>query len=100
MSQLSEFNEGKEDYSNCELFSLVAWDHVSWPGNDFFIGGRMTDDGVKAAATNSMAVMTGVPGIYDSKKFKYLQPDNYTSWRDVVYKNDLSLEVYENLLVY
>ena len=24
-----------DDFSNCELFSLVAWDHVSWPGNDF-----------------------------------------------------------------
>jgi len=40
------------------------WDHVSWPGNDFYGGSRSTDDGVKAAATDSMAALTGVEGRY------------------------------------
>ena len=35
----------------------MAWDYVSWPGNDFYGDLRNTDDGVKAAATNSMEVM-------------------------------------------
>ena len=54
-----------DDFSGCILFSIVAWDHVSWPGNDYFGGSRSTDDGVKAAATDSMAVLTGIEGHYD-----------------------------------
>ena len=50
------YAEANDDFRDCELFSFVAWDHVSWPGNDFYIGFRATDDGVKAAATSSMAV--------------------------------------------
>ena len=46
----------------CELYSMVAWDHVSRPGNDFFGGARATDDGVKAAATDSMRTLTGIAG--------------------------------------
>ena len=45
------YQEPGDDFSQCLLFSVVAWDHVSWPGNDFYIGARATDDGVKAAAT-------------------------------------------------
>ncbi|MCU0781032.1 MAG: hypothetical protein MUF04_08020, partial [Akkermansiaceae bacterium] len=26
----------REFLGNCRLFSFVAWDHVSWPGNDFY----------------------------------------------------------------
>lgn len=37
------------------LFKVVAWDHFSWPGNDFFCNARQTDDGVSAAATSVMA---------------------------------------------
>lgn len=73
-----------DDFSRCTLFSLVAWDHVSWPGNDFFIGSRATDDGVKAAATNSMTVLTGVKGTYDAKCGKYQPPEPFPTWADVV----------------
>ena len=45
---------GDPALADCGLASVVAWDHVSWPGNDFFAGARSTDDGVKAAATDSM----------------------------------------------
>jgi hypothetical protein len=47
------YAEDSDDFSGCLLSSIVAWDHVSWPDNDFFAGSRCTDDGVKAAATNS-----------------------------------------------
>ena len=44
-----------------DLFSVVAWDHVSWPGNDFYAGQRKTDDGVKAAATTAMQIVKTSP---------------------------------------
>src|SRR5262249_44104035 len=78
------YAEGGDDFAGCALFSVVAWDHVSWPGNDFFSGARATDDGVKAAATSSMAVLTGVPGTYDSALAKYLPPQPYATWGEVV----------------
>ena len=86
-SQLSEphaYAEDGDDFSNCLLFSIVAWDHVSWPGNDFFAGARCTDDGVKAAATNSMAVITGVEGRYDPTRGAYLPPPPFHTWQEVV----------------
>lgn len=76
--------EDGDDLSGCRLFSFVAWDHVSWPGNDFFGGARATDDGVKAAATNSMEVMTGVVGSYSTKRNEYLPPVPHRTWGGLV----------------
>ena len=78
------YAERSDDFSACALYSIVAWDHVSWPGNDFFAGSRATDDGVKAAATNSMSVLTGVEGQYDSANGKYQPPQRYRNWAAVV----------------
>lgn len=78
------YAERDGDFSGCALYSLVAWDHVSWPGNDFFGGSRATDDGVKAAATNSMSVLTGVEGSYDPGQGKYQPPQHYRNWEAVV----------------
>jgi hypothetical protein len=87
----SAYAEAGDDFSNCVLFSIVAWDHVSWPGNDYFGGSRCTDDGVKAAATDSMAVLTGVEGHYDPHRGAYLPPASYRTWYDVVRQNGLRL---------
>jgi hypothetical protein len=83
-SPIATDQQDGDDFSACHLYSLVAWDHLSWPGNDFFIDARATDDGVKAAATNSMAVLTGVEGLYDSKQGKYRPPAPYRNWAAVV----------------
>lgn len=83
--------EDGENLNGCRLFSFVAWDHVSWPGNDFFGGSRCTDDGVKAAATNSMAEVTGVQGTYSAKRTAYLPPEPYATWGELVRERGLSL---------
>lgn len=78
------YAEQNDDFSDCALYSIVAWDHVSWPGNDFFIGSRATDDGVKSAATNSMFMLTGVEGEYDLEHGKYQPPKPFRNWHAVV----------------
>jgi hypothetical protein len=78
------YEEEGDDFSNCSLFSIVAWDHVSWPGNDFFAGTRATDDGVKAAASSSMFALTGIEGEYDCAQAKYQPPGTYRNWSAVV----------------
>ena len=101
-SQLCEPQKYEEDgdhFGDCELFSFVAWDHVSWPGNDFYIGSRSTDDGVKAAATNSMTVMTGIEGYYNTTQNTYNPPKEYRNWENVVLKNRIQIEVKDNLFV-
>jgi hypothetical protein len=80
------YAEEGDDFAACSLFSIVAWDHVSWPGNDFYTGARATDDGVKAAATSSMSVLTGVEGIYDPAGGKYQPPKPYRNWNEVVHE--------------
>ena len=94
------YAEDGDDFSGCELFSVVAWDHVSWPGNDFYGGSRATDDGVKAAATDAMAVLTGVQGSYDSQKTQYQPPLPFRTWNDVVIGKQLRLQVAGRLIVY
>lgn len=79
----SAYEESPGEFNSCELYSIVAWDHVSWPGNDFFINSRCTDDGVKAAATDSMFRITGIQGKYDRKTNKYLPPKELGDWRNV-----------------
>ena len=64
LPQLCSPKQYGEDYADCELVSLVAWDHVSKPGNDYWPGARQTDDGVKAAATGTMPALTGIEGVY------------------------------------
>lgn len=93
----SDYAEADDDFADCELFSLVAWDHVSWPGNDFYIGNRTTDDGVKAAATNSMTVLTDIEGRYDTKSFSFKPPADYVNWEDVVFKRQLRLQTRDNI---
>jgi hypothetical protein len=95
----AHYAEGGDNYSDCLLYSVVAWDHVSWPGNDFYGGSRATDDGVKAAATNSMAVMTGVEGQYNQVTHQYDPPVVYRNWASVVRQNKLRMTVRHNLCV-
>ncbi len=99
LCQPEDYAEDGDNFDDYELFSFVAWDHVSWPGNDFYLGARSTDDGVKAAATNVMTVITGIEGSYNSHLYKYCQPAGYETWKDVVWKNKIQLEVVDNLLI-
>lgn len=78
------YQDPADDFSECALYSIVAWDHVSWPGNDFFKGDRVTDDGVKAAASSSMRAITGVEGSYDAVRGMYKPPQPFKTWKAVV----------------
>lgn len=95
----SAYEEPGDDFSRCLLFSIVAWDPVSWPGNDFYAGSRATDDGVKAAATSSMAAMTGIEGHYDQTTGTYDPPSPYPNWEAVVLDNDLQIKVDDRLIL-
>ena len=85
------YAEAGEDFSDLELYSLVAWDPVSWPGNDFWGGARMTDDGVKAAATDLMRVITGIEGQYDPGTHAYQPPAPFQNWEQVARAHRLRL---------
>ncbi len=99
LSHPSVFSEADLDCSKYLLFSLVAWDHVSWPGNDFYAGMRATDDGVKAAATDSMFRLTAVEGHYSRTEQAYLPPEDYWNWNAVVARHSLQLRVKDNLFM-
>ncbi|MFO3428992.1 Dot/Icm T4SS effector MavL [Legionella pneumophila serogroup 10] len=78
------------------LVSIVAWDHFSWPGNDYWGGARQTDDGVKAASTDTMGQVTGATGVYDKKWGRYMPPESFTKdrkgmsdWGDYVRENGI-----------
>lgn len=85
----AQLQDEGDNYADCLLISIVAWDHVSWPGNDFYIGARVTDDGVKAAATDTMYKITGVKGAYCSRSFHYQPPSEFATWEELVIKREL-----------
>lgn len=99
LSTLDQLEDQPNEFDQCQLFSIVAWDHVSWPGNDFYVGSRATDDGVKAAATSSMYGMTGIEGTYDYKLCQYQPPAPYQTWNGVIIQNNLSIQVADNLFI-
>lgn len=84
LASVKDFEEKPDDFADHELYSIAAWDHVSWPGNDFYLGARATDDGVKAAATDLMSRMTGIKGEYSPSSFSYNPPAAHDSWAAVV----------------
>jgi len=87
------YEEEGDDFAECEFFSFVAWDHVSWPGNDFYIGSRATDDGVKGAATDVTRVMTNLNGFYDSYQNKYLPPIGFKNWASLIYQYGIEIDI-------
>ena len=94
-----DYQEPGDDFSDCDLFSVVAWDHVSWPGNDYWAGVRATDDGVKAAATDAMFALSGFRGRYDPETFQYLPPPGVRAWEDLVLEHRLVLRAVDNVTV-
>lgn len=73
-----------DDFCTCRLYSLVAWDHVSWPGNDFNAGSRATDDGVKAAATSALNSLIEIEGQYEPTHHAYLPPAPTNTWSELL----------------
>lgn len=92
------YQEPGDDFSECQFFSFVAWDHVSWPGNDYWVGSRATDDGVKGAATDTMRAMTGIEGKYDLIQGIYRPPGHFSNWNEVVSFYGLELELLELMI--
>jgi hypothetical protein len=99
LCEITDYEEEGDDLRNLKLYSIVAWDHVSWPGNDFYGGTRATDDGVKAAATDLMCRMTQIQGTYNSTNYSYEPPLPFRNWEEVVISKNLELYAKENLIV-
>lgn len=100
LSRPAVFDEGDDGLQDALLFSLVAWDHVSWPGNDFWGGARATDDGVKAAATDCMYRITGVEGHYDPDRNCYRPPPGGGTWEALVKQRGIRLDTMGQLHFY
>lgn len=97
LSKPVNFQEKGDDFSKCTLYKIVAWDHVSLPGNDYFAGSRSTDDGVSAAATNSMEIITGIKGNYANGLYR--PPTKYRTWEQVAADNGTKLFGSNNVYV-
>jgi hypothetical protein len=89
----TQYAEAGDELSDARLYSIVAWDQVSWPGNDYWGGARMTDDGVKAAASELMRAITGIEGRYDAEQNAYRPPAPYPTWEALVQDQDTRLQV-------
>ena len=65
----------------------------------FYNGSRVTDDGVKAAATSSMMTLTGIEGKYNLSTNTYDPPAAYRTWGDLLKQERVQLRLAGNLKV-
>lgn len=86
------YEQEPDEFGDHMLFSVVAWDHVSWPGNDWWAGSRATDDGVKAAATDAMSRITGHRGRYDPSVPGYAPPVGFSTWAELASREGVGLD--------
>jgi len=90
-------------YKGCDYFKIVAWDHLSYPGNDWLGGSGATDDGSNCAATDSCYQLTGGKGRYgkSSGQFGYFPPEGYNTWKTLILKKKIYVQTnQQNLHLY
>jgi hypothetical protein len=91
-SQLCSPEQYHPSFKGCALSTLVAADSKSLPGNDLWKGSRATDEGVKAAASNLMQVLTGLVNCYYDTGLNQFSPSRNLidfgnkTWLYVYYK--------------
>ncbi len=101
LPQLCHPKEYDPKFKDCHLVSFVAWDHVSKPGNDYWKGSRATDDGVKAAASNTMEVLTGLEGVYNPTTYKFVNKSEPShNWSTISQSKKIQIPVQNKLLFY
>lgn len=97
--QLCHPEEYGKAYIDCKLVKIVAWDHLSYPGNDYWDGTRNTDDGIGGAATKVFSDITGMTGLYHKQEKRYVlehqkdytfQQLNDESWKKYIEKNHIN----------
>lgn len=81
------------------LSRLVAWDHFSFPGNDYWSSNnRATDDGVCGGSTDTCSIITGQPGHYDGARKLYLS-DQGPDWGQVARMKSILMKADRCLIV-
>ena len=86
----SAYAEDGDDFSDCILFSIVAWDHVL-AGQRLLRRQPLHRRRRQSRRHDSMAVLTGIEGRYDPHHGAYLPPAPYRTWEEVVMQNGLRL---------
>lgn len=90
----------EDDFSNCELFSVVAGDAFSLPGKEFLRGyKKYTDEGAKAGATNLLSVISGQPGRYLENQMYFPIANENNDWLTLFEKLEMKLKVEGNIYV-
>ena len=74
-SALKQLSPLPEEHKDCQHFTVLAWDALSWPGNDYWGDSRHTDDGAKGAATDVMSRLSGLKGEYSETDKRYVRTD-------------------------
>ncbi len=97
LSDPAVLGDGADDFSGCRLYKIVAWDHASLPGNDYYAMQRFTDDGVSAAASDVIGTLTGVAGRYEGSG--YMPPDGFDTWEDVAFAKGTALQLAGNFFM-
>ena len=70
-------------------FRIVAWDPLSWPGNEYYTGSqRSSDDPVSILSTNVLQILTEQAGIYNNEvcRFQMADGSEYYDNADVLKK--------------
>lgn len=67
----------------CKVYTGIAGDHLSFPGNDGYAGSPATHEGGTCTRTNVYEKITGVEGNFVPSRTLYIPPQKYNYWLDV-----------------
>lgn len=83
-SQL-EFPKDGNDYADCQLVKVIAWDHFSYPGNDIWRNARATDDGVTGGSSDLLLALANSGEFGPTPRFTELE---YHAQEGIAYAKD------------
>ena len=92
--QLALPEEHDKAFKGCKLYTVIAGDHVAFPGNDMYLNSCHTHEGGIGARTNLLGVITGIEGEYIEQEAKFLPKEDPTkTWNYYCKTNEACLGV-------
>lgn len=85
-----------KELEKLKVYTGIAGDHLSFPGNDGYVGSPSTHEGGCCTRTNVYTKITGEDGVYDNKIMVYKPgSEKYKKWINVCDDNKITLNFSE-----
>src|SRR5207247_836308 len=79
------------DLKGLKVYPVIAADHLSFPGNDGYVGSSSTHEGGCCTRTNVYSVLTGEQGVFTPQTTIFAPSNPQKKWLDVCHDKTVTL---------